>query len=119
MTITARQLLDGDGNYDLAADPADLRQVNMLANIVDKTTRARLRGMEADVRLGNTVTRAEFDAALTSVYALVESECGPRMWQMLTEAGADFASAKELMLTAQERIYQKVASYGLADTTAE
>ena len=117
--ITADELLAAGGSAALSADPEDLKQVNLLSNIVDKLTRARLRDMDADERAGKIITRENFDKALSSIYSTAESECGPRTWLALVDAGADYDKARNIMLEIQDRIYQRVIAYGVADTTTE
>ena len=119
MEITAEQLLAPGGAAVLTVDPTDLKQVNLLANIVDKLTRARLRDMDADEREGKIITREDFDAALSSIYTTVESECGPRTWLALQDAGADYETCRSIMLEAQDRIYQRIIAYGTETSTTE
>ena len=117
--ITAEELLAPGGTSGLSVDPEDLKQVNLLSNIVDKLTRARLRDMDADERVGKIITREKFDAALSSIYSTIESECGPRTWLALADVGADYDKARGIMLEVQERLYQRIINYGTEDPTAE
>ena len=118
-TITAEELLAPGGTAVLRVDPEDLAQVNLLANVMDKITRARLRDMDGDERAKNLIPRADFDAALSSIYSTVESECGPRLWVALSDAGADYEQAREVILEMQDRIYQRFIAYGATAPPAE
>ena len=118
-TVAVEELLAEGGISGMIVCLDEPAQVNLVANILDKLTRARLRKMDADERQGKTVTRSSFDAALSSIYTTIESECGQRSWQALSDAGADYDSARNIMLAIQERIYQQFMSYGAEITTTE
>ena len=119
LTVTAEELLEAGGISGMVVCLEDPAQVNLVANILDKLTRARLRKMDAGERQGKLLKRGDFDAALSAVYGTVESECGPRTWLALKDAGADYEQARNIMLEIQDRIYQQVIAYGTADTPAE
>ena len=120
MGIKAQDLLDGSAYDVLEADATDLSEVNILSNIVDKMTRSRTRDLEAKEKVGKLIQRQEFDSALSELYNVTQSELGPRMWQDLADAGADYDKAKSILLATQNRIYRLVMAYGATeDTLAE